>query len=417
MNVTVYPSKLSGSVQAIPSKSMAHRLLICAAMSEGVTRVRCSESSQDIDATIACLKAMGSNIVKIGNMYLVPKVTVHAGQSVVLDCNESGTTLRLMMCVAAGIGLCARFAGCDRLFERPLTPLTDVLTEHGIVISRDENNRIIQSGRAFGYDYSITGEVSSQFISGLLLMLPLCGGGNLTVTGKFESKPYVDLTVKALKNSDVQITEDDRTYSVRGKYDLRDCLVEGDWSNSAFFLASGALGGDVRLTCLDKNSAQGDKEILNLLSEFGASVAADEKAATCKGAGLNAIKIDVSNIPDLVPILAVVSAGAKGKTEITGASRLKLKESDRLLTVSDMINNLGGKCECTQDSLVIDGTGELLGGEVDSCNDHRIAMSAAIAAAICKGPVVIKDAQAVNKSYPKFYEDLQSLGAKIKVEE
>lgn len=417
MNVTVYPSKLIGEVKAIPSKSMAHRLLICAAMSEGVTRVRCSESSQDIEATIACLKAMGSNIVKIGNMYLVPKVTVHAGQSVTLDCNESGTTLRLMMCVAAGLGLCARFKGCDRLFERPLEPLAQVLTDHGIVISRDADNRIIQSGRAFGYDYEITGEVSSQFISGLLLMLPLCGGGNLTVTGNFESKPYVDLTVKALLDSDVSVSEEGRSYTVRGRYDLRDTLVEGDWSNAAFFLAAGALGGNVKVNCLDAESAQGDKEILSLLCDFGAEIQKEKNKVSCKGRELCAQKIDVSNIPDLVPVLAVIASGAKGTTSITGAKRLRLKESDRLRTVSEMINNLGGRCFEKEDSLIIEGAGVLTGGEVDACNDHRIAMSAAIAACICEHPVVIKGAQAVEKSYPGFFEDLQSLGVHTLVEE
>lgn len=417
MNVTVYPSKLSGVVKAIPSKSMAHRLLICAAMSEGVTRVRCSESSQDIEATIACLKAMGSNILKIGNMYLVPKVTVHPGQSVTLDCNESGTTLRLMMCVAAGLGLCAKFQGCDRLFERPLTPLIDVLVDHGIVISRDTGNRIIQSGKAFGREYEITGEVSSQFISGLLLMLPLCGGGNLTVTGDFESKPYVDLTVKALSQADVNIKGEGRTYTVTGRYDLRDCLVEGDWSNSAFFLTAGALGGDVKVTCLDRDSAQGDKEIVNLLRAFGSEAVVEEKSISCKGNDLKAIEIDVKNIPDLVPVLAVAAAASTGQTKITGAKRLRLKESDRLKTASDMINALGGKCEYTDDSLIIEGKGKLTGGRVNACNDHRIAMSAAIAAGICENPVVIEDAQAVNKSYPAFFDDLSMLGAKIQVEE
>lgn len=417
MNVTVYPSKLSGVVKAISSKSMAHRLLICAAMSEGVTRVRCSESSQDIEATIACLKAMGSNIVKIGNIYIVPKVTVHAGQSVTLDCRESGTTLRLMMCVAAGLGLCARFQGCDRLFERPLTPLIDVLTDHGIVISRDLGNRIIQSGKAFGREYEITGDVSSQFISGLLLMLPLCGGGNLTVTGDFESKPYVDLTVKALSQADVNIKEEGRTYTVTGRYALRDCLVEGDWSNSAFFLTAGALGGDVKVTCLDMDSAQGDKEIVNLLCAFGSEAVVEEKGISCKGKELKATQIDVKDIPDLVPVLAVAAAASTGQTKITGAKRLRLKESDRLKTVADMINVLGGKCEYTDDSLIIEGKGKLTGGRVDACNDHRIAMSAAIAAGICENPVVIEDAQAVNKSYPAFFDDLMELGAKIQVEE
>lgn len=417
MKVTVYPSKLKGALKAIPSKSMAHRLLICAAMTEGVTRVRCSASSEDIDATVSCLKAMGSNILKIGDMYLVPKVTVYPGQTVELDCNESGTTLRLMMCVAAGLGICARFQGCDRLFERPLAPLDKVLTDHGIVITRDVNNRIVQSGKAFGYDYSIPGDVSSQFISGLLLMLPLCGGGNVTVTGKFESKPYVDLTVSALLQSDVKVTEEDRTYSVRGRYDLRDCLVEGDWSNSAFWLASGALGNDIKLTCLDLDSRQGDKEILSLLTEFGGKIEKDEHTVSCKADVLAAREINVSNIPDLVPVLSVVAAVSKGRTVISGAGRLALKESNRLKTVADMINALGGSAEYTKDSIIIEGKDNLRGGVVDSANDHRIAMSAAIAASVCEDPVVINGAQAVNKSYPAFFEDMAGLGAKLEAEE
>ncbi len=416
MKVRIYPSVLKGQIQAIPSKSIAHRLLICAAMSEGLTRVRCNTSSEDIDATVACLRAMGSNIVRIGNTYLVPKVTVHAGQSVELDCNESGTTLRFMMCVAAGLGLCAYFKGSDRLFERPLSPLTEILTDHGIVISRDNANRIIQSGRAFPGEYSIPGDVSSQFISGLLLMLPLCGGGSVTVLDKFESKPYVNLTVSAMEKADVKITCDDRTYKVFGRYDLRDCAVEGDWSNSAFWLCAGALGSEVAVTDLDVDSLQGDMNILDALRNFGADIIVNRNEIICKGDILTATDIDVSDIPDLVPVLSVVAANAKGTTKITGAGRLRLKESDRLITVSQMINNLGGNACIEGDSLVITG-GKLTGGEVDACRDHRIAMAASIAATVCTSEVIISDAGAVSKSYPRFYEDMKLLGARIEVEE
>ncbi len=416
MKVTVYPSPLSGEVRAIPSKSMAHRLLICAAMSEGTTRVRCNTSSEDIDATITCLKAMGSNIVRIGNTYLVPKVTVHAGQSVELDCNESGTTLRFMMCIAAGLGLCARFKGSDRLFERPLSPLDEILTDHGIVISRDNGNRIIQSGRAFPGEYKIRGDVSSQFISGLLLMLPLCGGGSVEVTGEFESKPYVNLTASAIQQSDVKLQCEDRLYKVFGRYDLRDCAVEGDWSNSAFWLCAGALGSDVTVSDVDMESLQGDIGITDALSKFGAHINVNRNKICCKGEVLTATEIDVRDIPDLVPVLAVVAAFAKGTTKITGAARLRLKESDRLVTVSDMINNLGGKALIDEDSLIIKG-GKLKGGQVDACRDHRIAMASAIAATVCESEVVISDAGAVSKSYPRFFEDMKLLGAKIEVEE
>lgn len=417
MKVTVYPSIPKGTLKAIPSKSMAHRLLICAALSDGVSKVRCESSSEDIDATVNCLRAMGSNIVKIGNIYLVPKATVHPGQSVTLDCNESGTTLRFMMCVAAGLGLCARFKGSDRLFERPLSILEEVLTEHGIVISRDENNRIIQSGRAFGNDYSISGNVSSQFISGLLLMLPLCFGKKIGVTGDFESKPYVDLTVSALRQSGVEISEEGNTYSVNGKYNLTNCEVEGDWSNSAFWFLSGALGGSVKVTGLCEKSAQGDREMMSYLMSFGAEKRLEDTGISFTNNILKATSADVSNTPDLVPALAVVAALSEGKTEITGAKRLKLKESDRLKTVTDMINNLGGRCEYTEDRLIIHGVKKLTGGTVSACNDHRIVMAASVAAVCCEGPVIIEGAQAVNKSYPGFFDDLRSLGVRIEVEE
>lgn len=417
MNVKVYPTKPAGIINAIPSKSMAHRLLICAALTEGVTRVRCASSSEDIDATVRCLRAMGSNVQKIGNYYIVPKVTAHPGKSVTLDCAESGTTLRLMMCIAAGLGLCARFTGSQRLFERPLSPLEEVLTDHGIVISRDTGGRIIQSGRAFGENYEISGDVSSQFISGLLLMLPLCKGVSVTVTGNFESKPYVDLTVSALRQADLNVSQEGRKYTVAGRYDLRDCSVEGDWSNGAFPLVLGALGGNVEISGLNADSLQGDKAVLSVLSQFGVTAESSNGAIFCKADRLTATRVDVTDIPDMVPAISVVAAVSEGVTEIFGAKRLRLKESDRLTTVCNMINNLGGKCKITDDGLLIEGVEKLLGGRVDAVKDHRIAMSAAVASVRCEAPVVIEDAEAVNKSYPAFFEDLKSLGFNIEVEE
>lgn len=417
MKAVVYPSNLTGEINAIASKSMAHRLLICAALTEGVTRIRCTTSSEDIDATIGCLRAMGSNVVKIGNFYLVPKITATPCQSIVFDCKESGTTLRFMMCIAAGIGLRAKFQGSDRLFERPLSPLEDVLTEHGVVISRDEGGRIIQSGRAFGENYNISGNVSSQFISGLLLMLPLCKGVSVIVEDEFESKPYVDLTVSALRQADLNVTIEDRKYTVTGRYDMRDTSVEGDWSNSAFFLCASALGCGIAVQGLNTESLQGDKEILSVLKKFGADVEIERNKVRLTSEKLKGFEIDARNIPDLVPVISVVAALSEGKTVIKGAARLKYKESDRLKTVCDMINALGGKCEVYDDGLIIEGVKKLSGGRVDACNDHRIAMSAAIAALKCDSPVEISGAEAVNKSYPDFFEDLKKLGVKVEVEE
>ena len=247
-------------------------------------------------------------------------------------------------------------------------------------------------------------------------MLPLCGGGSVEVEGKFESKPYVNLTASAIQQSDVKLQCEDRVYKVFGRYDLRDCAVEGDWSNSAFWLCAGALGSDVTVSDLDMDSLQGDKGVTDALRKFGAQINISKNKICCRGNKLTATEIDVRDIPDLVPILSVVAACAKGTTRITGAARLRLKESDRLVTVSDMINNLGGKALIEDDSLVIEGGG-LKGGQVDACRDHRIAMSAAIAATVCESEVVIRDAGAVSKSYPKFFEDMKLLGARIEVEE
>ena len=307
------------------------------------------------------------------------------------------------MCIAAGLGLRAKFKGSDRLFARPLSPLEEVLTDHGIVITRDESGRIIQSGKAFGQNYEISGDVSSQFISGLLMMLPLCKGVSVTVTGEFESKPYVDLTVSAMRTADINIEENGRTYTVRGRYDLRDTIVEGDWSNAAFFLCAKALGCDVEVENLNQESLQGDRGVCDALSLLAS--------------GKESVEINAKNIPDLVPVLSVVAALTECKTVISGAQRLTLKESDRLQTVCKLINDLGGSCEVTHDGLIIDGKEKLTGGEVDGCNDHRIVMSAAIASVGCENPVVINGAQAVNKSYPAFFDDFVSLGGKIEVEE
>ncbi len=412
MNVIITPKKLQGDIEAIPSKSMAHRLLICAALSEGTTKVRCKGTSEDIEATITCLKAMGSNIIRIGDSFLVPKITKGACDAVTFDCHESGTTLRFMMCIAAGIGLRAKFTGSDRLFERPLEPLIHVLTDHGIVISRDENNRIIQSGKAFLPDYEIEGNISSQYISGLMLMLPLTGGGKVKVTGNFESKPYVTLTMKAMQEAGVKVSEENNTYSVYGKYSLSNTDVEGDWSNAGFYLVASAIGSDITVKGLDVNSAQGDKETLSVLSQFGCEVLTENGIKIC-AKELKAQTIDVSDIPDAVPILSVLAAVSKGETHIIGAKRLRLKESDRLLTVKNMINNLGGEAEITEDGLIIKGKESLKGGKVCAENDHRIAMSAAIASTVCEESVEIIGAEAVNKSYPKFFEHLEALGAQL----
>ena len=417
MIARIFPSELKGCVEAIPSKSMAHRLLICAALSKGITKVKCPESNEDIDATVRCLRAMGSNVLRIGDSYLVPQITKGACDKVDFNCGESGTTLRFMMCIAAGMGFRARFDGSDRLFERPLEPLIEVLRDHGMVITRDVNNRIVQSGKAFLEDYKIRGDVSSQYISGLLLMMPLCGGKKLEVTGDFQSKPYVSLTVSAMRNSGINVTEEGNTYKVSGAFALSDTTVEGDWSNAAFFLVSDALSSDVTVSNLRDDSLQGDREILRIIEDFGGEIIRGDGGFKASAQKLSAAEVDASDIPDLVPIIAVLAAYSEGDTVIKGAARLRLKESDRLKTVTDMINSMGGSCEETDDGLIIHGTGGLKGGEVEVSRDHRIVMAATIAATKASAPTVIKGAEAHSKSYPAFFEHMKALGAVIELEE
>lgn len=406
-----------GKIKAITSKSVAHRLLICSAFADAPTRILCEETNKDIEATAACLDALGANIQRNAPYYdVIPVSPKNITRGAALPCGESGSTLRFLLPIAAALGADCSFLLEGRLADRPLSPLREELESHGVSI-RGKNPLSI-SGKLCGREFSIDGSVSSQFVSGLLFALTLLKNeATLTVTGKIESAPYIDITCYALSLFGTPVQKNENKFTVGARSSLTSpsyLEAEGDWSNAAFPLALGVLGGEVEVCGLNPDSAQGDKRIIDILLRFGADISvSDNGSYIARRSNLKGIDIDASQIPDLVPVLATVASVAEGRTRIYGASRLRLKESDRLFTVSDMLRRLGAKIEENDDGLTVEGVRALRGGSVSSHNDHRIAMSAAVAAAVCEGAVEIYGAEAVNKSYPAFWEDASSLGAKI----
>ena len=406
-----------GKIKAITSKSVAHRLLICAAFADAPTRILCEETNKDIEATAASLNALGANIQRNAPYYdVIPVSPENITRGATLPCGESGSTLRFLLPIAAALGADCSFLLEGRLADRPLSPLREELESHGVSISG--KNPLSISGKLCGREFSIDGSVSSQFVSGLLFALTLMKNeATLTVTGKIESAPYIDITCYALSLFGAPVQKNENKFTVGARASLTSpsyLEAEGDWSNAAFPLALGVLGGEVEVCGLNPDSAQGDKRIIDILLRFGADISvSDNGSYIARRSNFKGIDIDASQIPDLVPVLATVASVAEGRTRIYGASRLRLKESDRLFTVSDMLRRLGAKIEENDDGLTVEGVRALRGGSVSSYNDHRIAMSAAVAASVCESAVEIDGAEAVNKSYPTFWENASSLGAKI----
>jgi 3-phosphoshikimate 1-carboxyvinyltransferase len=411
MNLSITPSLLGGELAAIPSKSDAHRVLILAALSNGTTQVEINRLSDDIQTTIDCLLALGAEILRTPDALIVRGISV-LNEHPELDCRESGSTLRFLLPVAAVRGVNARFTGSGRLPERPIGALMEAMRRHGVRFSAEQLPFSIE-GRLSGGEYALPGNVSSQYLTGLLLALPLAKEDSiLKLTTKLESAAYVEMTLRTLRSFGAVIYEHNGTYRIPGSQVYRTpgiIRVEGDWSNAAFFLAAGALKSRVRLTGLSKLSPQGDQAILSALTRFGAKVVQSDDVAEVSPGELYGCELDVSETPDLLPILAVLAANAEGETRLVNAARLRYKESDRLSATANLVNALGGKAKELPDGLIVSGGG-LTGGTVDGCRDHRIVMAAAIASIACREPVTILGADAVNKSYPEFFEDFARLG-------
>ncbi len=419
MEMRCTPSALSGRINAISSKSDAHRLLICAALSNDTTTIYCNCLSKDIVATVECLKSMGTQI-DIGNGAIT--VTPQKfNKKATLKCFESGSTLRFLLPLVSALGIDSTFLGEGRLPERPISPLKEEMERHGVTFLNGSNFPLDVIGDLQAGDYEIAGNISSQFITGLLFSLPILDGDSqIKLIPPVQSKSYLDITLSALKKFGIEIEEKANLYIIKGnqKYiSPKKITVDGDWSNSAFFLCAGALSKQGVTVCgLDINSPQGDKKILEILRQMGAVVEINSSEITVKKNRLFGMVIDAGDIPDLVPIISVLGACCeKGATHIINAGRLRIKESDRIKSVFQMLDRVGVAVSETDDGLVIWGDNEMVGRVVEGYNDHRIVMSAAILSSECSLDVDITDYKAVEKSYPHFFNDFNSLGGNAHV--
>lgn len=395
-------------IKILPSKSEAHRMMIAAELCDNPCEIQISETSNDIEATRSCMTAI--------RRALDAKLSGGTGADITADlyCGESGSTFRFLIPVVAALEIIGRFHPEGRLPERPLAPLDEQLREKGVLLSETGTVPYLVQGPLQPGRYEIPGNVSSQYITGLLFALPLLSeDSTISITGGLQSEGYVNMTIRVLDRFGIEIiterSSDALVYRVPGnqKYVAPPTPeVEGDWSNAAFWLAAGVLGEEpVQVTGLSMDSAQGDRKIVDLLQKFGADVrvSADRVIAYPSRENLRGIPIDASQIPDMVPALALVASLAKGTTEILHAERLRLKESDRLKSVTDVLSKLGANVQELPDGLVIEGSENLIGSEVNSYNDHRIAMMAAVASVVTEGKVTIQGAESVNKSYPTFF--------------
>ena len=397
----ITPRKLHGSIAAIPSKSEAHRALICAALADRPTTLIIGAGSEDIDATIRCLTAFGADIRRDGTCLHVQPVSI-LPECCEADCGESGSTLRFLLPVAGALGVDVRFRMHGRLPERPIFPLDRELERGGCRLERPERDILRICGKLRPGAYELPGNVSSQYISGMLFALSLLNEeSSLAVSGRLESAGYIDMTLKSMAAFGALPAKTETGYRIPGigRFASPGAMqIGGDWSNAAFWLCADAIPGcEVTMTGLDETSAQGDRGIMDEIRKL-------------QLAGRDAVSVDAADIPDLVPILAACACARQQGMRVFNAQRLRIKESDRLESVRRTLNALGGDVSETPDGLVIVGGTPLRGGEVDACGDHRIAMMAAIASAACTGEVIIRGAQAVNKSYPGFWNDFNALG-------
>lgn len=412
-DIIIKPSKLNGIVTAPPSKSDVHRAIICAALSGGVCVIAPVALSNDIKATINCVKALGARVEMKSNILKVDGTNIFKTETAALDCIESGSTLRFFVPIAAAGGIDAEFTGSGSLLTRPIGLFSEILPKAGVECVTSGTLPLKISGKLKAGTFEVAGNISSQFITGLLFALPLLNGDSkIVLTTKLESAGYIDMTISCLKKFGVEIEETDYGWFIKGNqsYKPRNYRTDGDWSQAAFFMAAGALSGDVEVNGVSLSSTQGDKEIVGLLKRFGAELEIKENSIRVKKSALKGIDIDARQIPDLVPVLSIIAGCAEGTTRIYGAERLRIKESDRLKTSADMINALGGIVEEKPDGLIIHGTNGFKGGNVDGANDHRIVMSASVAALCSDNEVKISDKESINKSFPDYFKEYKKLG-------
>ena len=406
----ISPSKLTGRIEIVSSKSLSHRYLLAASLAEGISQIDNILESDDLVATQKALRSLGIKInynqVSGGKLRVINNI---------IDCNESGTTLRFLVPIVMLTNEEVTFIGKGRLLSRPLS-VYEELFNNQYYFKHLSNEKLVVKGKLKSGEYLIDGSVSSQFISGLLFALPLIDGDSkLILKNSLESKPYVNLTIEILNKFGIKINEIDTGYEVKGNqvYQAGQFTVEGDYSQAAFWIVAATLNDQITIDNLDPNSSQGDKEILEILTKMGGKYKFNDQSLIVYQSETKGITIDLAHIPDLGPILMILASLSKGKTTFLNVNRLKIKESDRLLAMKDALIRLGVKIKLMENQAVITGQPELVGDvELSTYGDHRIAMALAIAATRTKGYIKLDDASVINKSYPTFFKDYQKLGGK-----
>lgn len=404
MDIKITPKSLAGEVVVPPSKSVAHRLLICASFCKGKSVIENIYPSKDIIATAQAMKSFGAEVKLFDNKAVVKGIE-KIPQRAVVDCNESGSTLRFLIPVAGALGIETVFTGNlkSKLPTRPITPYLEELPLHGAEFDYNGTMPFTIKGKLSSGVYKIDGGISSQFITGLIFALSLLeNDSEIVLTSKLQSRPYVDITISSMREFGVEVLETQNGYYIKGgqKYIAKNVTCEGDFSQAGFFYVANSLGSSVDILGLCENSSQGDKKIVEIC----------EKIVYNKNDGLKAFRLDCSDIPDLVPVLTVLACFCDGKSVIENVARLKIKECDRLEVTAEVLNKIGARVKAFEDRLEIEGVKALSGGEIDAHNDHRIAMAMAIASTRCENPLVIRGAECVGKSYPNFWEDFKKLG-------
>ena len=413
---------LRGVVNIPPSKSAAHRAMLCAALADGRSVISPIELSNDMCATLNAISALGAKSDISGQTLIIDGIGGHFGNAsnepVEINCIESGSTLRFVIPIACAAGINGNFIGEGTLVSRPIGLYSDLLPKAGVECLSDGGLPLICKGKLQAGNYEMPGNISSQFITGMLMALPLCDGdSSITLTTPLQSSAYVDMTISCMSDFGVKIQPTENGWFIPGgqKYAARDYTVEGDWSQAGFFLAAGALGSELTLRGLRLDSVQGDKAAVELFRGFGAEIELSHDEITVRSGSLHGQHINAGQIPDLVPCLALCAALCEGTTVIDHAERLRIKESDRLTSTAAMINSLGGNAKATDDGLIIHGVRRFKGGTVHGYRDHRIVMAAAVGALSTDGEVTITTPHSVSKSYPSFFEVYNSLGGKANV--
>ena len=420
MKVRITPSKLEGTVVIPPSKSLSHRAIIAAGLSNGKSIISNIMYSNDIIATIGAMRAIGANIIEHDN-YLEITGSKVKRISDVIDANESGSTIRFMIPIAMTIPDKVTFIGKNNLCKRPLDSFFEIFDKKNIKYERGEDYLPLEvEGKLTPGEYEIRGDISSQFITGLLYALPLLDGDSvINITTPMESKGYIDLTIDMLKLFGIEIINDNyEKFIVKGnqEYKAHDYMVEGDFSQSAFFLVADMLGADIKLKAMNMHSHQGDKKIIADVEDFGGIIDYSDELLSVKSDNVKNTIIDFSQSPDLGPALTVLAQLAEGTTKFINASRLRIKECDRITCMKEELEKLGGSIDEMPDGMIIYGVNRLHGGVVNSHNDHRVVMALAMATLRMDGDLVIENAEAITKSFPNFFEVFESLGGKIKYE-